>query len=119
MSEFKAKHCPCGEVCPLQNALKWIGGKWKIPIICVLSGDRGVRYNEIFKKVTGITNTMLASSLKELERDGLVSRVQYNEMPIRVEYFLTPKAEELIPILQMLGAWGMRDMGKDSSLCSE
>ncbi len=107
MSECKANHCPCGEICPLQTALKRIGGKWKIPIICVLSSGHGIRYNELMKKVMGITNTMLASSLKELEKDGLITRVQYNEMPIRVEYFITEKAKELLPIMQKLALWGI------------
>ncbi len=107
MSVCKANHCPCCEACPLQTALKRIGGKWKIPIICVLSSGEGIRYNEFMKKVTGITNTMLASSLKELEKDGLVTRIQYNEMPIRVEYFMTDKSKELIPAMQLLAKWGM------------
>ncbi len=106
MSVCKADHCPCREECPLQVTLKRIGGKWKIPIICVLSSGAGIRYNELMKKVKGITNTMLASSLKELERDGLITRVQYNEMPIRVEYFATEKAKELMPALQSLAGWG-------------
>lgn len=107
MSEYKAEHCPCREICPLQTALKRIGGKWKIPILCALSGEQGIRYNELMKKVQGITNTMLAASLKELERDGLITRVQYNEMPVRVEYLITEKSKELIPTLQMLAVWGM------------
>ncbi len=107
MSECAAKHCPCGESCPLQTALRRIGGKWKIPILCVLSGGQGIRYNELMKKVNGITNTMLASSLKELEKDGLITRVQYNEMPIRVEYFVTEKSKKLMPTLQALAMWGM------------
>ncbi len=110
MSECKAEHCPCGEVCPLQEALRKIGGKWKIPILCVLSQGDGIRYSELLKKVQGITNTMLASSLKELERDGLITRVQYNEMPLRVEYFITAKGRELIPILQSLALWGMSEV---------
>lgn len=112
MSEHKAEHCPCWEACPLQMALKSIGGKWKIPIICTLSGDQGIRYNELMKKVQGITNTMLASSLKELEKDGLITRVQYNEMPIRVEYFMTEKSKELVPILKMLGNWAVNNQDK-------
>ncbi len=107
MSKCKANHCPCGEECPLQIALKKIGGKWKVPIICVLSSGEGIRYNELMKKVSGITNTMLASSLKDLEKDGLITRVQYNEMPIRVEYFITEKAKELIPTMQSLAKWAM------------
>ncbi len=107
MSVCTANHCPCGKVCPLQTALKRIGGKWKIPILCVLSGEQGIRYNELMKKVNGITNTMLASSLKDLEKDGLITRVQYNEMPIRVEYFITEKSKELMPTLQSLAKWGL------------
>ncbi len=107
MSECMASHCPCNQKCPLQVALKRIGGKWKIPILCVLSGEQGIRYNELMKKVNGITNTMLASSLKELLKDGLVTRVQYNEMPIRVEYFLTEKSRDLMPTLHSLAKWGM------------
>ncbi len=108
MSQCVANHCPCGDLCPLQVALKRIGGKWKIPILCVLSNGEGVRYSELMQKVHGITNTMLASSLKDLEKDNLISRVQYNEMPIRVEYFITEKAKELIPALQALAVWGMK-----------
>ncbi len=107
MSELKAHHCPCNTQCPLQTALKRIGGKWKIPILCVLCSNEGIRYNELLKKVQGITNTMLASSLKDLEKDGLINRVQYNEMPIRVEYFITEKAKAVMPALQELARWGM------------
>ncbi len=108
MSNCQADHCPCTEECPLQIALKRIGGKWKIPILCVLSSEQGIRYNVLMKKVQGITNTMLASSLKELEKDGLITRIQYNEMPIRVEYFITEKSKELMPTLQSLAIWGMK-----------
>ena len=101
-------HCPCNDECPLQLALKRIGGKWKIPILCVLSGNQGTRYSHIMKKIEGPTNTMLASSLKDLEKDGLITRVQYNEMPIRVEYFITEKSKELMPTLQSLAMWAMK-----------
>ena len=107
MSVHEATQCPCNDVCPLQAALKKIGGKWKLPILCTLSCDKGIRYNELMKKVQGITNTMLAASLKELEKDGLVRRVQYQEMPIRVEYFITEKSKKLAPALGALAQWGM------------
>lgn len=98
--------CPCQEKCPLSSALKVIGGKWKIPIICSLYNDGPTRYNELRRKIKGVTNTMLAFSLKELEGDGIVLRTQYNEMPLRVEYELTESSESLIPILGKLSAWG-------------
>ena len=65
-----------------------------------------MRYNELKHKVTGITNTMLANSLRELERDGMVIRRQYPEMPVRVEYELTERCRSVIPILLELKDWG-------------
>ena len=98
--------CPCQENCPLASALAIIGGKWKIPIICSLYNDGPTRYNNLKRKIIGVTNTMLASSLKELEADGIVLRTQYNEMPLRVEYELTKSGNSIIPILEKLAAWG-------------
>jgi DNA-binding HxlR family transcriptional regulator len=92
--------------CPLQRALSWIGGKWKLPILCALHQDGATRYNALRRKISGITNTMLSSSLKELEDDGLVRRKQYMEMPLRVEYSLTESSYTLIPILTQLARWG-------------
>lgn len=100
--------CPCQKNCPLRNALKLIGGKWKIPILCALHQDGTTRYNELKRKINGITNTMLASSLKELEEESLIIRNQYNEMPLRVEYTLTDHCADLMPILGQLARWGMQ-----------
>ncbi len=89
----------------MKKAISIIGGKWKAPILCALKADGTARYNDLLKKIDGITNTMLASSLKELERDALVTRTVFNTMPLRVEYSLTEKSERLIPILQSLVQW--------------
>lgn len=98
-------HCPCMGYCPLENVLKLIGGKWKIRIICALSAADATRYNRLKREISGITNTMLATSLKELEEHGLVVRQQYPEMPVRVEYSLTESSRSLLPILQTLAIW--------------
>ncbi len=97
--------CPCGDSCPLGRALGMIGGKWKLRIICTLYVDGTQRYNDLLKKTAGITNTMLASSLKELEADDIVTRTQYMEIPPRVEYALTEHGRELWPILHRLAHW--------------
>jgi DNA-binding HxlR family transcriptional regulator len=102
----KMTTCPCLDFCPLDNAMRLIGGKWKLPIICALHHDGTTRYNELKRKIRGITNTMLASALKELEEYGLVSRKQYMEMPVRVEYSLTSSCGDLLPILADLAKWG-------------
>ena len=73
-----------------------------------LSGE--MRFNELKKKVEGITNKMLADSLQELSDDGLVRRVQYNEMPLRVEYSLTDVGKSLFPILCQITEWGQENV---------
>lgn len=100
--------CPCSEQCPLQRAMDMIGGKWKLAILCSLGVDGKVRYNELKRKISGISNTMLAKSLRELEEHGLISRTEYMEVPIRVEYEITEKAKELGPILVQLAQWGAK-----------
>ncbi|MDR1909451.1 MAG: helix-turn-helix transcriptional regulator [Spirochaetaceae bacterium] len=100
--------CPCDDFCPLESALRLIGGRWKIPILCALRMGGTARYNDLKRKVRGITNTMLASSLRELEEAGLVSRTQYSEMPVRVEYALTGACEDLLPTLMNFAVWGKK-----------
>jgi DNA-binding HxlR family transcriptional regulator len=98
--------CPCQAACPLAAALKRIGGKWKIPVLCSLHQDGVTRYNELKCKIKGVTNAVLSKTLKELEGDGLVSRKQYPEVPVRVEYSLTGMSSGLMPIILQLALWG-------------
>ena len=88
------------------------GGKWKLQILCALQIDGPIRYNDLKQKINGITNTMLSSSLKKLEADGLVRRKQYNVMPVRVEYSTTAAVDDLGPILMQLGKWAS-DMSRN------
>ena len=64
--------CPCMEKCPLHYAMSLIGGKWKVQILCSVTNAGTIRYNALRGKLVGISNTVLASALRELERDGLV-----------------------------------------------
>lgn len=99
-----------GKDCGLKKVIDIVGGKWKVMILCVIDYKEVVRYGELNRSIHGITNTMLANSLKELEADGLVERKQYDEMPVRVEYSLTDKAISLIPILLELKKWGEENL---------
>ena len=103
----QAHNCPCAETCVLQGVLKMIGGKWKLPILCTLTANGASRYNELLKNTRGISNTMLSQTLRELEEDGLVTRAEYLEVPVRVEYRLTEKAQALQPILLALIDWAL------------
>lgn len=100
-------NCPCAPGCGLQTALKSIGGKWKLPVLCSLTANGASRYNELLRNVRGISNTMLSQTLKELERDRLVLRREYLEVPVRVEYELSEQAKKLQPILLELIRWNM------------
>ena len=90
---------------PIGSALRAIEGKWKVPVMYVLCKNKSMRYSEL-RKALDITNMMLTSTLKELEADGLVSRVQYNEVPPRVEYSATRSGKRLIPALKEIRMWG-------------
>ena len=103
----KQHNCPCATKCALQSALQSIGGKWKLPVLCSLTANGASRYNELLRSVQGISNTMLSQTLKELERDRLVLRKEYLEVPVRVEYELSERAKKLQPILVQLIQWRM------------
>ncbi|SDF79596.1 winged helix-turn-helix transcriptional regulator [Sporomusa acidovorans] len=102
-------------LCPIRYAIDIVGGKWKLPIICMLASGLPTRYSTIKRKLTGITNMMLAQSLKELEASGIVHREQYNEVPPRVEYTLTDKGKSIIPPLIKLAEWGGSHMQEDKT----
>jgi DNA-binding HxlR family transcriptional regulator len=93
----------------LQSALECIGGKWKLPVLCSLLANGASRYNELLHNVQGISNTMLSQTLKELERDRLILRHEYLEVPVRVEYDLSEQAKKLQPILMDLIQWRMEN----------
>ncbi len=92
--------------CPVKKALDIIGGKWKPYILRVLVLKQVVRYNELKREIPGITDMMLSQSLKELERDNVVNRVQYNVIPPKVEYSLTDNGKSLSGVIEGLAKWG-------------
>jgi len=92
--------------CPVTFALSMLNGKWKLPIIWEISQEKTIRFNELQRRLKGISNLMLSKSLQGLESDKIISRHQYNEIPPRVEYSLTFFGKSLIPALQLLGEWG-------------
>lgn len=103
-------------MCPIRYLISIVGGKWKQPIICMLSQKEPARYSTLKRKLRGITNMMLSQSLKELEASGIVHREQYNEVPPRVEYTLTKKGESLVPLLGQIGAWAHENM-RNEGIC--
>lgn len=93
-------------VCPIGSAIALVGGKWKLPILYSLR-EQTMRFNALKKALPGVTQKMLTQQLRELERDGLISRKVYAEVPPKVEYTLTPITKKLEPILDSMCRWGL------------
>lgn len=91
---------------PFGYTLSLIGGKWKMAILYLLAAKQPVRFNEMQRQVGAVTYKVLSAQLKELEADGLVKRVEYPQIPPKVEYSLTPKGQTLLPVLEQLCEWG-------------
>ncbi|WP_411030719.1 winged helix-turn-helix transcriptional regulator [Spongiimicrobium sp. 3-5] len=93
--------------CTTSIAMELIGGKWKSVILVYLI-DGKKRYNELRKLISTITERTLSLQLKQLEKDGLISRKVYAlKPPLKVEYALTPFGESLAAVLTSLAEWGM------------
>jgi len=91
--------------CPVTTAIDVIGGKWKVIILYQLRG-KTLRFGELKKVIPKITQKMLTQQLRELEKDKLISRHVYAEVPPKVEYTPTNLATQLNPALDLLCAWG-------------
>ena len=94
--------------CPVTPVVRMLQGKWKLQILYELCIKSPMRFGELKKMLQPITNTALTNALKELENDELVRRIQYNEMPLRVEYSLTEKGQDLLPVFYAISQWGMK-----------
>jgi DNA-binding HxlR family transcriptional regulator len=94
--------------CPIQQTIALIGDKWKIIVICTLA-EGTKRFGELQRAMDGITPKVLTRQLRDLERDGLVQRTVFPEVPPRVEYALTTLGRSLLPILGQLHEWAVEN----------
>ncbi len=104
-------HNCSGDSCEIRDAFLIIGGKWKSMILYVLASEGVVRFNRLKNLVTGISQKMLTQQLRELERDGLISRNIFPEIPPRVEYSMTQLGMSLGSIYQMVHKWEQENYG--------
>lgn len=93
--------------CPVNLTADVIGGKWK-PLVIYYLEEGTHRFGELQKLIPGMTKKMLTQHLRELERDGVINRKVYAEVPPKVEYSLTRHGESLKPILKLMSAWGSK-----------
>lgn len=101
--------------CALDVTMDYIAGKWKTVVLWYLKKDKK-RYGELRKLIPDITEKMLSLQLKQLEKDGIVLRKVYAEIPPRVEYSLTTFGKTLIPVIEAIAKWGRALAEKDGEL---
>ncbi|MGP7816563.1 winged helix-turn-helix transcriptional regulator [Niallia sp. 01092] len=95
----------CPEGCPVESTLDVIGGKWKgVILFYLIEGKK--RFNELRNLMPGVTQRMLTLQLRELEKDGVIQRKVYPEVPPKVEYSLTEFGKTLEPIILLMRDWG-------------
>lgn len=97
--------------CPVTPVLLLLQGKWKSQVLYELCVNDIVRFGQLKKNLPGITNTMLTSTLRELEADGVIVRKQFNEIPPHVEYSFSQKGRDLMPIFYAMMNWGFKYYG--------
>ena len=90
--------------CHITNVMKILGGKWKLPILYRLMEGK-MRFSALSELIPTISRKVLSDQLKQLEKDGLVIRKKYSQIPPRVEYSLTKHAVKLRPIIEFLSGW--------------
>jgi len=96
--------------CALDAAMSVIEGRWKAPILCKLAMKGSMRFNQILRELDSISPRILAKQLKEMEQDGLISRLERPDVHMYVEYSITRKGLSLCPALRMLADWALDNM---------
>ncbi|AQP46837.1 transcriptional regulator [Tessaracoccus aquimaris] len=101
---------PYDRNCPSRRLLDRIGDRWTVLIVGILAEDGPLRFGELARRVDGISQKMLTQTLRHLERDGLVKRTLYPQVPPRVDYELTAAGHSLRVPLQALEDWAIANM---------
>ena len=99
------------KACPVQDLLSRLGDKWSMLVIVALANadNNCMRFSELQRGVNGISQRMLSSTLRNFERDGIVTRHLYPEVPLRVEYKLTERGQDFLVPVKNLVDWMMSE----------
>lgn len=111
MGKVRHSRFDCTPGCSVEAAIALIDGKWKSVVMFHLM-DGTHRFNEIRRKIPGVTQRMLTNQLRELEEDGLVDRKVYAQVPPKVEYSLSKLGVSMGPVLLALRNWGDANIGR-------
>jgi DNA-binding HxlR family transcriptional regulator len=111
----KGKYARTGYVSPIDAAIEIIGGKYKVAILYYIR-ESVLRFGELRRLMPLATKRMLTKQLRELERDGMIDRKVFRQVPPRVDYSLTKEGKSIVPILEDLCEWGKRRITKKTNV---
>ena len=111
VSEATSSWDPYTRGCPSRDLLDRIGDKWTVLVLGELARHGACRFTQLRRQVAGVSEKMLTQTLRALERDGLIRRTVYPEVPVRVEYELTALGQTLRDPLRALTDWSVRHVG--------
>ena len=101
----KRAHTPASAAAGIEQAIRRVDGRWKLVILFHLFGGKTLRFSDFERAIPGISQKMLAQQLRQLEADGIVTRMVHAEVPPKVEYHLTEWGQSLCPALDKLLTW--------------
>uniref|UniRef100_UPI0037DDCB38 winged helix-turn-helix transcriptional regulator n=2 Tax=Candidatus Methanarcanum hacksteinii TaxID=2911857 RepID=UPI0037DDCB38 len=96
--------------CAIDAAMSVFEGRWKTVIICLLANNGPMRFNQLLKRIDGVSSRILTKQLRELENDNIVKRDVDTDTSLKVEYSLTPRGETLLPVMRAIAEWGLKNM---------
>lgn len=109
MEKKETKFTPSDDKCPVKASLALLGGKWSLIILYQIN-NRIIRYGELKRSIPGISEKMLTQELNNLVKNELVNKKAYAEIPPKVEYTLTQKGLNTLPIVQKLAEFGRENL---------
>ena len=104
-SRKDSKHTPVTAASGVEQAFKFLEGRWKLVILFHLFGGKMLRFSALERAIPAISQKMLIQQLRQLERDGIVRRIVHHQVPPKVEYSLTPVGETLKPVIAVMHDW--------------
>ena len=101
----KHAHTPASAAIGIEHAIRMLEGRWKLLILFHLFGGKTLRFSDLERAIPRVSQKMLSQQLRQLERDGILTRIVHPEVPPKVEYHLTPWGQSLCPALDQLLTW--------------
>jgi DNA-binding HxlR family transcriptional regulator len=109
-------HTPASAAAGIEEAIRKLDGRWKLVILFNLFGGETLRFSDLERAIPGISQKMLTQQLRQLERDGIVTRIVHAEVPPKVEYHLTEWGQSLCPALDKLLTWAEQQPARPTPL---